>query len=69
MLGKFDAVIGPVIMGGVGLLVKSMGYSSDIASRVSITSIALLFIAGGTLFYFVNEERGREEVKYLSQKP
>ncbi len=69
MLGKFAAVIGPVLMGGVGLLVKSMGYSSDIASRVSITSIALLFIAGGTLFYFVNEERGREEVKYLSQKP
>ena len=69
MLGKFAAVIGPVLMGGVGLLVKSMGYSSGIASRVSITSIALLFIAGGTLFYFVNEERGREEVKYLSQKP
>jgi len=69
MLGKFAAVIGPVLMGGVGLLVKSMGYSSGIASRLSITSVALLFIAGGTLFYFVNEERGREEVKYLSQKP
>jgi UMF1 family MFS transporter len=69
MLGKFAAVIGPVLMGGVGLLVKSMGYSSSIASRVSITSVAFLFIAGGTLFYFVNEERGREEVKYLSQKP
>ena len=69
MLGKFAAVIGPILMGGVGLLVQSMGYSSGIASRVSITSVALLFIAGGTLFYFVNEERGREEVKYLSQKP
>ena len=69
MLGKFAAVIGPVLMGGVGLLVKSMGYSSSTASRVSITSVAFLFIAGGTLFYFVNEERGRKEVKYLSQKP
>jgi UMF1 family MFS transporter len=68
MLGKFAAVIGPVLMGGVGLLVRSMGYSGGIASRVSITSISLLFIAGGTLFYFVNEERGREEARYLSQK-
>ncbi len=68
MLGKLAVVIGPVLMGGVGLLVRSMGYSSDIASRTSITSISLLFIAGGLLFYFVNEEKGKEEVKYLSQK-
>ncbi len=68
MLGRFAAVIGPVLMGGVGLLVRSMGYSSGIASRASITSVSFLFLAGGTLFYFVNEERGREEARYLSQK-
>jgi len=68
MLGKFAAVIGPVLMGGVGLFVRSMGYSGGIASRVSITSISLLFLAGGTLFYFVDEERGKEEARYLSQK-
>jgi UMF1 family MFS transporter len=68
MIGKFAAVIGPVLMGGVGLLVRYLGYSSNIASRISITSISLLFIAGGTIFYFVNEEKGREEAKYLSQK-
>jgi UMF1 family MFS transporter len=55
-------------MGGVGLLVRHMGYSCNIASRVSITSISLLFITGGILFYFVNEEKGREEAQYLSQK-
>jgi UMF1 family MFS transporter len=65
MLGKFAAVLGPVIMGGAGLLVRNMGYSSDIASRAGITSIAIFFIAGGTLFYFVDEEKGRAEVKYL----
>jgi UMF1 family MFS transporter len=68
MLGKFAAVIGPVLMGGVGLFVRSLGYSGGIASRVGITSISLLFIAGGTLFYFVDEERGREEARYLSGK-
>jgi UMF1 family MFS transporter len=60
MLGKFAAVIGPVVMGGVGLLIRYMGYSSDIASRASITSISFFFIAGGTLLYFVNQGRGRE---------
>jgi len=67
MLGKFAVVLGPVFMGGVGLLVRSMGYSSDIASRASIASVSLFFIAGGILFYFVDEEKGKEELKYLSR--
>ncbi len=57
MLGRFATVLGPIVMGAVGLFVRSMGYSSDIASRVSITSLSLFFIAGGTLFYFVDDER------------
>ena len=60
MLGKFAAVIGPVFMGLIGLMVRHMGYSSDISSRVSIMSISLFFIAGGTLLYFVDEERDNE---------
>jgi UMF1 family MFS transporter len=68
MIGKFATVLGPAFMGGIGLLVRSMGYSSNIASRVSISSISLFFIIGGILLYFVNEHRGREEAKYLSQK-
>jgi len=68
MIGKFATVLGPVFMGGIGLLVRSMGYSSNIASRVSISSISIFFIIGGILLYFVNEHRGREEAKYLSQK-
>jgi UMF1 family MFS transporter len=66
MLGKFAAVIGPVLMGGVGLFIRSLGYSSNLASRLSITSLSLLFLAGGILFYFVNEEKAKEELKYLS---
>jgi len=53
MLGKFAVVIGPIMMGGVGLLVRRMGYSSDIASRVGLGSIALLFVAGGIMLCFV----------------
>jgi len=65
MIGKFAVVIGPVFIGVTGLLVKSMGYSSHIASRVGISSVSLLFIAGGILFYFVNEEKGKKEAEYL----
>lgn len=68
MLGKFATVLGPALMGGVAVLIKSMGYTSDIASRASITSISLFFIVGGTLLYFVDEEKGKKEVKYLSRE-
>ena len=61
MLGKFASVIGPVLIGSVGLLVRYLGYSSDLAARISISSIALLFLAGGLLFYFVDEEKARQE--------
>jgi len=68
MLGKFAVVMGPAVMGGIGLLVRSMGYSSNIASRAGIFSIALFFIAGGILLYFVDEQKGREEVRYLENR-
>ena len=67
MVGKFAAVIGPVFIGGVGLLARQIGYSSNIASRISISSVSLFFIAGGVLLFFVNEERGKQELKYLSK--
>lgn len=45
MLGKFAAVLGPTLMGVVGVLTGN--------PRHSILAVALLFIAGGTLLYFV----------------
>jgi UMF1 family MFS transporter len=62
MIGKFAVVIGPVFTGVTGLLVKSMGYSSHIASRVGISSVPLLFIAGGILFYFVNKKKAKRKL-------
>jgi UMF1 family MFS transporter len=62
MLGKFAAVIGPALMGGFGLLVRRAGYSADTASRAGITSVAVLFVIGGVLLYFVDEGRARREI-------
>lgn len=47
MMGKFAAVLGPVLMGWVALSTGS--------SRVAILSLAILFIAGGTVLWFVRE--------------
>jgi UMF1 family MFS transporter len=52
VMGRFAAVLGPLMMGGVGLLTGS--------SRLSILSISILFIAGGTLLWFVDEEKGHQ---------
>jgi UMF1 family MFS transporter len=67
MIGKFATVIGPLLIGGTGLWISAMGFSSLLATRFSILSVSLLFLAGGILFYFVDEKKGREAVQYLSQ--
>ena len=55
MLGKFAAVIGPLLMGWVSLL---GGHP-----RYSILSISLLFVCGGVILYFVDEKEGRRLAK------
>ena len=78
MLGKFAAILGPMLMGVVGLLARRLLMPStptpeqivtvgQIASRWGIGSILLLFIAGAVLFYFVDEEKGRNEIAVLSE--
>jgi len=72
MLGKFAAIMGPALMAVVGLTVKWMlmppgapleqaEQISRIASRASIASVALLFVIGLVLFYFVDERKGKQE--------
>ncbi|UCD53254.1 MAG: MFS transporter [Phycisphaerales bacterium] len=54
MLGKFAAVLGPVLMGHIGLLVRQVSGSNNLGTRASIVSIALLFLVGGSLLCFVD---------------
>ncbi|MFQ5583757.1 MAG: MFS transporter [Calditrichia bacterium] len=76
MIGKFAVILGPALMGLVGLIAKSLlvreGMTapeiemvSHLASRWSIASILILFIAGAVLFYFVDEEKGKKELQEL----
>ncbi|MFZ0131056.1 MAG: MFS transporter [Desulfobacterales bacterium] len=77
MLGKFAAILGPALMGLVGLVAKrlllppvpsaaDLLHYGQVASRWSIGSIAVLFLIGGVLFYFVDEKKGRAEASRLS---
>jgi UMF1 family MFS transporter len=52
MLGKFAAVVGPLLMGWVSVLTGS--------PRHSILAIVVLFLSGGLLLRFVDEKEGRK---------
>ena len=79
MLGKFAAIIGPVMVGLVGLMVKTtlmppsptneqLVEIGQIASRWSIGSLLVLFAAGWILLFFVDEERGKREAEVFLEK-
>jgi UMF1 family MFS transporter len=79
MLGKFAVIFGPALMGVVGLCTKKVMMPASptaeqitaighLASRCSIGSILILFLIGAVLLYFVDEDKGRAEAAYLSQK-
>lgn len=72
MLGKFAAILGPALMGLTGLATKrlllpiqptleQMKQTSLVATRTSIIAVLVLFIVGGVLLYFVDEEKGKAE--------
>jgi len=78
MMGKFATILGPVLMGIVGLIARrvlmppsptpeQIVHVGQLASRWGISSISLLFIIGAILFFFVDEEKGRIEAAYLSE--
>jgi UMF1 family MFS transporter len=57
MLGKFAAIIGPVLM---GVAARVSGNP-----RVGILSLIVLFLSGGILLCFVNEQEGRRRAAAL----
>ena len=68
MVGKFSVVFGPVLVGGSALLARRLGFEGALASRLSITSIAVLFIAGAIALWFVDEEKGKKEARDFARR-
>jgi len=78
MLGKFAAILGPLLIGVVGLTIKgTLGplastpeqqmAITQIASRWGIGSVVILFVIGAILFKFVDEEEGKREAAYIEE--
>jgi MFS transporter, UMF1 family len=72
MLGKFAAIIGPILIGLVSLAARHILMPASptpeevtgvahMASRWGIASVLLLFAIGGVLFYFVDEKEVRRQ--------
>ncbi|MFC2074877.1 MFS transporter [Bdellovibrionota bacterium] len=57
LIGKASVIMGPMLVGGIGLLTNN--------SRAGIASILILFVIGWILLHFVDEEKGKKEVKHL----
>ena len=58
MLGKFSAVIGPILLGTVSLI------TGDV--RIGLVSIVVLFIGGGLVLYKVDFDEGERIAKEYS---
>lgn len=59
MLGKFAAVLGPVLVGFTSMMTGS--------PRLSLLAITGMFVAGAALLYFVDEETGRRMARELER--
>jgi UMF1 family MFS transporter len=77
MLGKFAAILGPLMIGLVGLVARRMlmppsptppqiEQVGQLAARWGLGSIVLLFLVGGILLFFVDEKKGKEQAAGLS---
>ncbi len=54
MMGKFAAVLGPLLVGGVAVITSS--------SRYSMLSLIILFVVGGIILYFVDEKKAIKNI-------
>jgi UMF1 family MFS transporter len=60
MVGKFAAVLGPFLVGWMALATGD--------SRKGIFSITALLLLGGILFFFVDEDKGREMARAMEER-
>ncbi len=74
MLGKFAAIMGPALVGLLGLGLRhwllapgaaprQVEAAQRLAARGSIGSVVLLFLLGAVLFHFVDEEKGARQAR------
>jgi Permeases of the major facilitator superfamily len=61
LVGKFSAIVGPILVGAVAFWTHKSGVSSHLSSRIAMSSIIVLFITGGWLLFKAESARKTEE--------
>jgi len=60
LISRFSIVLGPVLVGGTTLLCRRMGAGDFPSQRIGMSSIIILFAAGGFLLVLAERERSRK---------
>jgi len=50
VMSRFAVIIGPAVVGLVAFFTHKAGLASDLASRIGMSSVSILFVFGGLLF-------------------
>jgi MFS transporter, UMF1 family len=61
LVGKFSAIVGPMLVGAVALWTHRAGVDSHLSSRLAMSSIIVFFITGGWLLFKAESARKAEE--------
>jgi UMF1 family MFS transporter len=69
MIGKFSAVLGPILVGGIAYFLHTCKVASGLTSRISMSSIVLFFIAGGLLLLKAESERKKTGLLHEKTRP
>ncbi len=56
VVGRFAVILGPAVVGSVAYLTRKAGLESILASRIGMSSISVLFIAGAVLLIMSNKK-------------
>ena len=59
LISRFSIVLGPVLVGGTTLLCRTLGAGNAFSQRMGMSSITIMFVAGGTLLFLAEQERKR----------
>jgi UMF1 family MFS transporter len=59
LVGKFSAILGPILVGAVAFGVRRAGASSHLASRAAMSSIVVFFISGAILLLVADSRQRR----------
>jgi MFS transporter, UMF1 family len=57
LVGKFSAILGPILVGTVAFGMRRAGASSHLASRIAMSSIVVFFISGAILLIIAESKR------------